>query len=102
MNTGDRDLDRGFDDVAADIAVEEQEPARRPPDVAPSPAPGVTDAQPASEEPSDDAREFVALVDTLADLTSAPVHSHAARYHQVHTQLQDALSEADRGGTASR
>jgi hypothetical protein len=39
---------------------------------------------------------MTAAVDELAQLSDQPVHAHAARYHDVHTLLQDALSDTDR------
>jgi hypothetical protein len=43
--------------------------------------------------------ELVDAVDALADVSTEPVHTHAARYHEVHTLLQDALTATDRHGS---
>ncbi len=41
---------------------------------------------------------LVGAVDALETVSTAPVHTHAARYHEVHTLLQDALSATDHPG----
>ncbi len=105
METTDRDGDVAQGTRDAHVVVgsgDEREPEPPPPDSAESSAPVVTPAATAPGPAVDDPHGLGAAVDGLTDLTSAPVHTHPARYHQVHTLLQDALSEADRGGTASR
>lgn len=42
---------------------------------------------------------LVGAVDALEDVSREPVRTHAARYHDVHTLLQDALSATDRPAT---
>jgi hypothetical protein len=42
--------------------------------------------------------DLVSAVDALGTVSTEPVHTHAARYHEVHTLLQDALSATDRSG----
>ncbi len=61
----------------------------------------VVDADPVREATADDGRgaELVDAVDALETVSSQPVHLHSARYHEVHTLLQDALSAADRPGS---
>jgi hypothetical protein len=46
--------------------------------------------------------DFAAAVDALSELEATPVHTHAARYSDVHSLLQDALSDTDRGGANPR
>jgi hypothetical protein len=46
-----------------------------------------------------DGADLVDAVDALDDVSTQPVHTHAARYHEVHTLLQDALSATDRPGS---
>ena len=41
---------------------------------------------------------LVAAVDALETMTIEPVDTHATRYREVHTLLQDALSATDRPG----
>ena len=56
----------------------------------PEPVAGGAEAGPAG---------LVQAVDALDDVVTAPVQTHAARYHEVHTLLQDALSATDRPGS---
>ncbi len=42
--------------------------------------------------------DLVGAVNALETVSTAPVHTRAARYHEVHTLLQDALSATDHPG----
>jgi hypothetical protein len=75
-------------------------PAGGPVPTAPvGPADSAKAAGPAPTAVDGRGAELVGAVDALGAVPSEPVHTHAARYHEVHTLLQDALSATDRPGS---
>jgi hypothetical protein len=60
---------------------------------------GPADPAPVGSAAVGQGADLVSAVDALGTVSTEPVHTHAARYHQVHTLLQDALSATDRSGS---
>lgn len=59
--------------------------------------PGESEGAPADRNgPPDRRADLVAAVDGLHAVATEPIHTHAARYQEVHTLLQAALSATDR------
>jgi hypothetical protein len=81
------------DEAAADPAVTVTAPA------GPADSGGPADSAQAGTAAAGQGADLVSAVDALGTVSTEPVHSHAARYHEVHTRLQDALSATDRSGS---